>query len=124
MKLPVCTESKIDIRKTSREVGNQVKSIIGKGLSVYQVDGKLLKKLQPDVIVTQTQCEVYAVSPKDLDRAVRDWTGSEPCIVTDPEYMDIDPGDFLARSSITTMTADIDPARRELDAGVGRNSGR
>ena len=31
---------------------------------------------------TQTQCEVCAASPKDLDRAVRDWTGAEPRIVS------------------------------------------
>ena len=81
-KLPVLTESKIDTRKTSRDIDNQVKSIVEQGLSVYRVDGDLLKQLQPDVIVTQTQCEVCAVSPKDLDLAVRDWTGAEPRIVS------------------------------------------
>ena len=81
-KLPACTESKIDTRKTSRDIDDQVKSIVEQGLSVYRVDGDLLKELQPDVIVTQTQCEVCAASPKDLDRAVRDWTGAEPRIVS------------------------------------------
>ena len=81
-KLPVCTESKIDTRKTSRDIDNQVKSIVEQGLSVYRVDGDLLQQLQPDVIVTQTQCEVCAVSPKDLELAVRDWTGAEPRIVS------------------------------------------
>jgi iron complex transport system substrate-binding protein len=81
-KLPACTESKIDTRKTSRHIDDQVKSIVEQGLSVYRVDGDLLKRLQPDVIVTQTQCEVCAVSPKDLDRAVSDWTGAEPRIVS------------------------------------------
>ena len=80
--LPACTESKIDTRKTSRDIDDQVKSIVEQGLSVYRVDGNLLKELQPDVIVTQTQCEVCAASPKDLDRAVRDWTGAEPRIVS------------------------------------------
>ncbi len=81
-KLPACTKSKIDIRKASREIDDQVKSIVEQGLSVYWVDGDLLRQLQPDVIVTQTQCEVCAASPKDLDRAVRDWTGAEPRIVS------------------------------------------
>jgi iron complex transport system substrate-binding protein len=80
--LPACTESKIDTRKTSRDIDDQVKSIVEQGLSVYRVDGDLLKQLQPDVIVTQTQCEVCAASPKDLDRAVRDWIGAEPRIVS------------------------------------------
>ena len=80
--LPACTESKIDTRNTSREIDDQVKSIVEQGLSVYRVDGDLLKQLQPDVIVTQTQCEVCAASPKDLERAVRNWTGAEPRIVS------------------------------------------
>ena len=81
-KLPACTESKIDTRKTSRDIDSQVKLIVEKGLSVYRVNGDLLKQLQPNVIVTQTQCEVCAASPKDLDNAVRDWTGAEPLIVS------------------------------------------
>ena len=81
-RLPACTESKIDTRKTSRDIDDQVKSIVEQGLSVYRVDGDLLKQLQPDVIVTQTQCEVCAASPKDLERAVRNWTNAEPLIVS------------------------------------------
>ena len=81
-KLPACTESKIDTRKSSRDIDSQVKLIVEEGLSVYRVNGDLLKQLQPDVIVTQTQCEVCAASPKDLDNAVRDWTGAEPLIVS------------------------------------------
>jgi iron complex transport system substrate-binding protein len=80
--LPACTESKIDTQKPSREIDDQVKSIVEQGLSVYRVNGDLLQQLQPDVIVTQTQCEVCAASPKDLDRAVSDWTGAAPRIVS------------------------------------------
>ncbi len=81
-RLPACTESKIDTEKSSRGIDDQVKEIVEIGLSVYRVDGDLLKRLRPDVIVTQTQCEVCAVSPKDLDRAVRDWTDAAPRIVS------------------------------------------
>ncbi len=80
--LPACTESKIDTRKSSRDIDDQVKMIVEQGLSVYRVDGDLLKQLQPDLIVTQTQCEVCAVSPKDIELAVRDWTGTTPGIVS------------------------------------------
>ena len=80
--LPACTESKIDTQKSSRDIDNQVKFIVEQGLSVYRVDGDLLKKLNPDVIVTQTQCEVCAASPKDLEDALSDWTGGRPKIVS------------------------------------------
>ncbi len=80
--LPACTKSKIDTQKSSRDIDNQVKFIVEQGLSVYRVDGDLLKKLNPDVIVTQTQCEVCAASPKDLEDALSAWIGGRPKIVS------------------------------------------
>ena len=81
-KLPACTESKINKWTTSFDINKQVKSIVEQGLSVYRIDGNLLRKLQPDIIITQTQCEICAASPKDLDDAVSDWTGATPRIVS------------------------------------------
>lgn len=49
--LPACTTSKIDTDATSRAIDGQVKSIVEQGLSVYAVDGTLLKELAPDVIL-------------------------------------------------------------------------
>ena len=80
--LPVCTSSKIDTARSSRAIDDQVKAIVEQGLSVYQVDGDFLQALKPEVIVTQTQCEVCAVTPQDLDRAVREWTDGAPAIVS------------------------------------------
>jgi len=81
-KLPAATSSKIDTSQASGDVDNQVKSIVEQGLSVYKVDGDLLRELQPGVIVTQTQCEVCAASPKDIEDAVASWTGTAPNIVS------------------------------------------
>jgi len=87
--LPACTTSKIDTEATSLNIDGQVKSIVEQGLSVYTVDGVLLRDLAPDLIVTQTQCEVCAASPKDLDRALADWTGAAPAIISlEPNALD------------------------------------
>jgi iron complex transport system substrate-binding protein len=80
--LPVCTELKIDASKTSLELNDQLRTIINNGLSIYKVDSDLLKQLEPDLIVTQTQCEACAVSPRDFDQAVQDWIGTKPRIVS------------------------------------------
>jgi iron complex transport system substrate-binding protein len=80
--LPCCTEPKIDLRGTSRDIDDRVKTVVQEGLSVYRVDGDALKALHPDVIVTQSQCEVCAVSEKDLRKAVCDWLDATPNIVT------------------------------------------
>ena len=80
--LPTCTEPKIDLRGTSREIDDRVKAIVQEGLSVYRVDSEKLKALRPDVIVTQSQCEVCAVSENDLRKAGCDWLEAAPNIVT------------------------------------------
>jgi iron complex transport system substrate-binding protein len=80
--LPCCTEPKIDLRGTSRDIDDRDKTVVQEGLSVYRVDGDALKALRPDVIVTQSQCEVCAVSENDLRKAVCDWLEATPVIVT------------------------------------------
>jgi iron complex transport system substrate-binding protein len=38
--------------------------------------------LQPDLILTQTQCAVCAVTPRDLEQALCTWTGAQPVMVS------------------------------------------
>ena len=59
-----------------------MRAIVADGLSVYRVDPDLLDRLAPTVIVTQTQCEVCAVSLKDVEDAVCRLVGSRPRIVS------------------------------------------
>jgi len=81
-RLPVCTRPKFATQGTSREIDQRVKAILQEALSVYQVDAELLRELRPTHIVTQTQCEVCAVSLKDVEQAVRELVESKPTIVS------------------------------------------
>lgn len=81
-RLPVCTEPKFDTKGTSLQIDQRVKSILEKSLSVYRVDAEKLGELRPDVILTQSQCEVCAVSEKDVKEAVCSWLGSAPAVVS------------------------------------------
>ncbi len=81
-RLPACTSPKLPIEGTSYEVDQRVKAILAEGLSVYRVDAEALRSLAPDVIVTQSQCEVCAVSLRDVERAVCEWIDSRPRIVS------------------------------------------
>ena len=80
--LPLCTEVKFGTHGTSYEIDERVKAIVQEGLSVYRVKGDVLQKLNPDVIVTQTQCEVCAVSLKDVERATCDFMESKAKVVS------------------------------------------
>lgn len=81
-RLPRLTEPKFDVSGSSGEIDRRVKQVLRDGLAVYRVDAERLKALQPDVIVTQDQCEVCAVSLADVERAVCDWTGSDVRVVS------------------------------------------
>ena len=80
--LSSCTAPKFKVEGTSAEIDQRVKSILKNALSVYQIDEKKLQQMQPDIIITQAQCEVCAVSLKDVENAVCEWVESRPQIVS------------------------------------------
>ena len=69
--LPVLTEPKLDPRGTSGDIDARVQEIVQEGLSVYRLNTDALQDLKPEVIVTQDQCEVCAVSLPDVEDAVQ-----------------------------------------------------
>lgn len=79
--LTVCSEPRIDVSGTSLEIDIAVKGAVKEALSVYSVFKHELERLQPTVIITQTQCEVCAVNLKDVEAAVCELVDSNPKIV-------------------------------------------
>lgn len=80
--LPALSETKVRLDGTSRDIDRRVNEIIAQGVSVYRVDADRLRALRPDVIVTQTQCAICAVTPGDLEDALCEWTGMAPALVS------------------------------------------
>ncbi len=95
-KLPLVSTVQIDIEGSSAEIDAQIKQIAHsqetlnpgalKALSIYAINTELLRKLQPDSIFTQTQCEVCAVSERDVHSALQQLTGFETNIVSLAPY--------------------------------------
>src|SRR5208283_405860 len=104
VRLPALTEAKFNPEGTSAEIDQRVKTIVGDALSVYRVDAAKLRELRPDVIVTQSQCEVCAVNQADVDAAVAQWTGLRPKVVS------------LAPYSLPDVFADMQRVAVALDA--------
>ncbi len=80
--LPALTRPKFKVEGSSRAIDRAVRALVEQGLAVYEVDAEALQALSPDVILTQDQCEVCAVSLADVERAVCAWVGSAPRIVS------------------------------------------
>lgn len=70
--LPVCSSAKFISGSSSEEIDKQVKEILTDALSVYTIDKDKIKELNPDVIITQSQCEVCAVSLKDVQESLQE----------------------------------------------------
>src|SRR5438128_10362985 len=79
-RLPICTEPKVGGRDT-RAIHASVSAILQQDISVYRVDAELLRRLQPTHVVTQIQCEVCAVSLRDVEAAIAHWTGAAPLLI-------------------------------------------
>lgn len=66
---PRVTFANVNAAAASTDIDAEVKSRLAAGESLYGIDVERLAELSPDLIVTQSQCEVCAVSDKDLARA-------------------------------------------------------
>ena len=107
-RLPALCEPKVPIHGASGAIDREVRKLVADGLSVYRVDAERLRALAPDVIVTQTQCEVCAVSEADVVAATCDWAGSGVRIVS-----------LAPRASMTcSRTSNASPPRSALPSAA------
>lgn len=67
---PVLTESLLPKGLPQAEIDRRVRQAVQSGQSLYRVRTELLEALRPDLILTQGVCEVCAVGPAELRRAV------------------------------------------------------
>jgi iron complex transport system substrate-binding protein len=79
---PVATETKVNPKGSSFEIDSEVRRLVQEGLSVYRIKPDVLQQLNPDVILTQQQCEVCAVSYHDVVHAVKCLVESDPAIIS------------------------------------------
>ncbi len=66
--LPALSRPTFDTSVASRQIDMLVRERLLAGQPLYEVDEALLAALAPDVLITQTHCEVCAVTPADLIR--------------------------------------------------------
>ena len=101
--LPICTRPTIPVCGDSREIDGLVKDRVRDALSVYEVFPDILERLQPTHVITQTQCEVCAVSLKDVEAALAAGLTCAPQVVP------------LTPNSLADVWDDIRRVARALD---------
>ncbi|HEY2900265.1 MAG TPA: cobalamin-binding protein [Polyangia bacterium] len=65
-KLPSVSRPTFDITGSSLAIDQRVRERLHAGQPLYHVDEDALAALAPDILITQTHCEVCAVTPADL----------------------------------------------------------
>lgn len=130
--LPQCTEPKFNVDGTSYQIDQRVRAILQEALSVYRVDSAILDELRPTHIITQAQCEVCAVSLKDVEEAACDLIGSCPEIISlmpdsladiwaDVKRVGVALGvDDRATALLSEMHNRIEEIRKKASTAVGR----
>lgn len=85
---PVVIKSAVDSQKTSSPaIDRQIREAIRNGEGLYRIDESLLNSVRPDLIITQSLCDVCAVTPTEVQRAL---AGLE----RKPRILSLDPTDL------------------------------
>jgi iron complex transport system substrate-binding protein len=127
-RLPAVSRPAFPTGGSSRAVDLALKERLARALSVYEVDAALLKRLAPDLIITQSQCEVCAVSPADVERAVCELTERPARILAlEPNGLDDVWRDVARVAEVLAVAARgrelVDRLRGRVDAIARRAAG-
>ena len=101
--LPVCTRPRIAVDADSQEIDRLVKESARTAVSIYEVFEDTIENLQPTHILTQIQCEVCAVSLRDVEQALARGMKGHPKIVS------------LQPDSLAEIWEDVRRVARALD---------
>ncbi|GBG27565.1 Receptor-type guanylate cyclase gcy-12 [Hondaea fermentalgiana] len=85
--LPVLTAQKTTFT-TPREVDDQVRSALANNESLYTVNAGLLKELKPDVIITQSLCQVCSIDMNEVVQLARQLDPRPRVISLNPHTLD------------------------------------
>lgn len=67
--LPACSAPAFDIAVSSGEIDAEVRRRLRSSEPLYHIHSELIRELHPDLLITQSHCEVCAVTPDDVERS-------------------------------------------------------
>jgi iron complex transport system substrate-binding protein len=81
--LRVLTQPKMNPLQDAATIDRDVRALVEDGVSVYKLDAEAIRALAPDFVITQSQCELCAVSLGEVQNALQDWVAeSAPQLVS------------------------------------------
>jgi iron complex transport system substrate-binding protein len=86
--LPIVTHSSINKNVTSRAIDNQVRDSLQHTNALYTLNDELIERLQPDLFVTQSLCNVCAVDHNDVLKLAQKLTSTPVIVNLEPVCLD------------------------------------
>ncbi|HEX9284773.1 MAG TPA: cobalamin-binding protein [Nitrospirales bacterium] len=115
---PVIIRSAVDPKQTSSpNIDRQVREALREGQGLYRIDEALLRRLDPDLILTQSLCDVCAVTPTEVKRVLADLARRPQMISLDATDLQ---GVFRDIEAIGVATGRDAKARWLVEALTGR----
>jgi len=117
--LPVCSEANFPDGLSSADIDVKVKDILAEALSVYTVKREVIKELSPDVVITQAQCEVCAVSLPEVEQALENYLDKQAKIISlQPNSLDDIFTDIAAVAKALNVEAEGERLLEDLNERV------
>ncbi len=117
--LPVMTCTHVPCEKSSAEIDSYVRDHLTGHEALYDLDLDALRDAAPDVIVSQTLCDVCAVSTGDVLQALHDLPSKPELVDLEPNTLDDVFADILRVGEVLGVS---DRARDIVDDLVTRRS--
>jgi iron complex transport system substrate-binding protein len=99
--LPRATRDMLEPGLSSAEIDAAVRERTDQGLSIYELDADLVRRLEPDLIVTQALCPVCAVSYEDVAALAETMQPAPRVIALDPHTLGETLGDVRTLAEAT-----------------------
>jgi len=122
---PVVSRSKLDLGEeaAAADVDGAVRDAVKDGDPLYALDTELIRRIQPDLILTQDLCRVCAVPTGDVEDAL-DALGCHADVVSlDPHTVDDVLADIVRVGEHTGRAAEADRLVEDLRARIARVEG-
>jgi iron complex transport system substrate-binding protein len=109
--LPICCQSAVDPDLPSRALDREVKTRLHAAVSIFRVLPEVLESLRPTVIITQTQCDVCAISLAEVEQTVCKSLSSRPRLIAcQPQRLD----DIWREIALIAAAIGVSPAGEAL----------
>jgi iron complex transport system substrate-binding protein len=113
--LPHLTRTVLGEGLNAREIDTAVKTTVGEGRALYELDEERLAELAPDLIVTQAICDVCAVSYEDVLEVAGRLPSRPRVLQQDPSTLGEMLEDVIRLGEATGLESEAHLVRSELE---------